>query len=84
MLVINRGNSTNYFSFSWEQSGSAEGCWAVRDLWTHTPLGQFASGFSSTILVPHQVQLLRITPCGSGKEGYELEGQKQPVEVALE
>ena len=83
VLIINRGNATTYFSFSWTQAGASNGCWAVRDLWTHTPLGQFSEGFSSTILVPRQAQLLRITPCGSGKPGFELEGQKEPVSVKI-
>jgi len=59
-------------SVSWSQLGFS-GSAAVRDLWSHTDLGTFASGFGATVS-PTASRLLHVVPTnGFGGTGYEAE-----------
>ncbi|MDQ6418515.1 glycoside hydrolase family 27 protein [Paenibacillus sp. LHD-117] len=63
VALVNLGNSASTVNVNWSDIG-LNGSATVRDLWTHTDLGTFATGFSSVNLAPHASRLLRVVSNG--------------------
>lgn len=60
VALFNLGGSAATVSVDWSDLGF-EGEASVRDLWSHTELGTFESGFSSADLASHATRLLKVT-----------------------
>lgn len=58
--LFNLGNAASTVTVNWSDIG-LQGSAAVRDLWSHTDLGVFASGYSAVDLAPHASRLFRVT-----------------------
>jgi alpha-galactosidase len=62
VLLLNRGQDTANFGFTWDQLGFADRQRAkVRDLWAHRYLGRRSKSFSATV-EPHGVVMLKVQP----------------------
>ena len=62
VVLLNRGESSQEISVSWEQIGYTGHLTAtVRDLWAHKDLGKFTGKFSATV-EKHGVVVVRVMP----------------------
>ena len=61
-LLVNRSPAAADAACSWAELGLKDpaGAAAVRDLWAHTDLGNFTSGFTAAALAPHASMLVRV------------------------
>jgi Alpha galactosidase A/Alpha galactosidase C-terminal beta sandwich domain/Carbohydrate binding module (family 35) len=72
VALFNLDTASSSVSVTWSQLGFS-GPATVRDLWSHTNLGSFASGFGATV-APTASRLLKVVPTnGLGGTAYEAE-----------
>ncbi|MFF2090589.1 X2-like carbohydrate binding domain-containing protein [Paenibacillus sp. NPDC058174] len=63
VALFNLGDSAATVNVNWSELG-IDGSASVRDLWSHSDLGVFNSGFSSVNLASHASRLLKVYPKG--------------------
>ncbi len=63
VALVNLGSSAATVSVNWSDIGLS-GAATVRDLWTHTDLGSFNTGYSSASLAPHASRLFKVVSQG--------------------
>ena len=61
VALFNLGDTSATVTVNWADLGFMSGSARVRDLWSHTNLGTFSTGFSAS-LNTHASRLLRVTP----------------------
>ncbi|WP_240941106.1 X2-like carbohydrate binding domain-containing protein [Paenibacillus sp. HB172176] len=61
VALFNLGSSAATVSVDWSEIG-INGSADVRDLWSHTDLGTFATGYSSVALASHASRLFKVEP----------------------
>ncbi|MEQ4482641.1 glycoside hydrolase family 27 protein [Cohnella silvisoli] len=61
--LVNLGSSAATVTVNWSDIGLG-GAASVRDLWTHTDLGTYNTGYSSVSLASHASRLLRVVSQG--------------------
>ena len=63
VVLLNRGDNDNeHITVKWTDIGfPADHSASVRDLWAHQDLGVFKGSFTSPMIVPHAVMMLKIT-----------------------
>jgi len=65
VAMLNRGGRDAEMDFTWQQVGVDQETAAVRDLWSHRELGQFANGFGAQVGT-HEAMVLRVSPRSVG------------------
>ncbi|RKP54507.1 glycoside hydrolase family 27 protein [Cohnella endophytica] len=63
VALVNLGSSAVNVTVNWSDIG-LNGAATVRDLWTHTDLGSFNTGYTSTSLPSHASRLLKVRASG--------------------
>ncbi|BBI32659.1 hypothetical protein KCTCHS21_20580 [Cohnella abietis] len=63
VALVNLGSSAANVTVNWSDIG-LNGAATVRDLWTHTDLGTFNTGYTSTSLPSHASRLLKVRASG--------------------
>lgn len=63
VALFNLGSASATVTANWSDIG-LYGSATVRDLWTHTDLGKFATGYSAVNLAPHASRMLRVVTNG--------------------
>ncbi|CAN7532936.1 X2-like carbohydrate binding domain-containing protein [Paenibacillus sp. LjRoot153] len=63
VALFNLGNKAAPITVNWSEIGLS-GSASVRDLWSHTELGVYASGYGPVSLEPHASRLFKVTALG--------------------
>jgi len=60
VALFNRGSTAASITVQWTQLGLPAGAATVRDLWSHTDLGNFTGSYTATAIPAHGVAMLKV------------------------